>query len=482
MAIEKILVLDDEPLIRKSLSLILQRRRAGVATAATLAEARRHLATDSFDMVFMDLRLPDGDGTDLLKELTAGREQPFIVMMTGYGSLESAVHCIRAGAFDYLVKPFSDGQIEVVVERAEEFQRLVSVNAYLQRPADDPGGMVGESPVMRDLLRLIERVAPTEVTVLIQGESGTGKEVVATEIHRRSARAKAPFIKVNCAAVAENLMESEFFGHEKGAFTGAVQRREGRFELAHGGTILLDEVSEISPALQAKLLRVLQEREFERVGGTKTIRVDVRVLATTNRDLSRAVQEGRFREDLFYRLNVFPVVCPPLRDRDADVIVLAGEFLHRAARRHGRELPGFTAEAVAALRAHGWPGNVRELQNVVERAAILAEPGNPVTAAMLGLEPTHPAGPVQEVVREVKEPLAPLAEMERRWILRALAEAGGKRGLAAEILELSPRTLRYKLAEYRAAGYLDDGDMSGDDDLNLAEDGDHAGRGKDASR
>ena len=460
MAFEKFLVLDDEPLIRKALPLILQRRRGTVATASTLAEARKLLAVDTFDMVFMDLRLPDGDGTELLQEMASQPERPFIVMMTGYGSLESAVHCIRAGAFDYLIKPFSDGQIEVVVKRAEEFQQLVRINAYLQQPADDPGGMLGNSPVLRELQRLVERVALTEVTVLIQGESGTGKEVVATEIHRRSARAAAPFIKVNCAAIAENLMESEFFGHEKGSFTGATQRREGRFELAHGGTILLDEISEISAGLQAKLLRVLQEREFERVGGTKTIRVDVRVLATTNRDLLRAVAEGRFREDLYYRLNVFPVICPPLRERDGDAVLLAREFLRRAARRHGRKLPGFTAGAEVVLRSHRWPGNVRELQNVVERVAILAPEGEPVAAELLGLGGVPPAAAAAMVAVAPSQegPMGTLAEMERHWILRALREAGGRRGIAAERLDISPRTLRYKLAEYRDAGILIEGD------------------------
>lgn len=456
MPFEKFLVLDDEPLIRKTLPLILQRRRGSVATAGSLAEARRLLAGDSFDLIFMDLRLPDGDGTELLLELTAQPERPFIVMMTGYGSLESAVHCIRAGAFDYLIKPFSDAQIDVVVKRAEEFQRLVRVNAFLQNNSNEESCLLGDSQAVRDLRRLIERVAPTEATVLIQGESGTGKEVIATEIHRASARAAAPFIKVNCAAIAETLMESEFFGHEKGAFTGATARREGRFELAHGGTLLLDEVSEISPGLQAKLLRVLQEREMERVGGTKTIKVDVRVIATTNRDLARAVAQGSFREDLYYRLNVFPMVSPPLRARGEDVVLLAEEFLLRIARRHGRRVPGYTPEAKAGLRAHAWPGNVRELQNLVERAVILAETGSPVTLEMLGLGPAPDA--LAAAASAPAAPMGPLADMERAWILRAVEQAGGHRGQAAALLDIPARTLRHKLAGYRAEGIVVPGD------------------------
>jgi transcriptional regulator with GAF, ATPase, and Fis domain len=298
---------------------------------------------------------------------------------------------------------------------------------------------------------------------MISGENGTGKELVANDIFLNSQRTNKPFIKVNCAAISEALIESEFFGHEKGSFTGATDQRDGRFELADGGTILLDEVSEISLGLQAKLLRVLQEREFERVGGNKTIKVDVRVLATTNRDLLKAVQKGDFREDLYYRLNVFPIQVPPLRERTGDVEILANHFLDRFAKEHGIKSCGFSESGMAGLIAHNWPGNVRELQNVVERAAILAEEGVPISAELMGLTPPAPAPPAPiaapqaaPVVQESAAPaptsdsqVMPLHELEKRAIFEALERTNGNRTQAAELLQISIRTLRNKLAEYR---------------------------------
>ena len=276
MAFEKILVLDDELIIRKSLQELLRRKRYSVSVAGTIKTAEKYLEKDLFDLVFMDLRLPDGDGTTLLNKISKKPDAPLIVMMTGYGTVESAVDCMRAGAFDYLIKPFSTNQIEMVIHKAENYTHLVNVNRFYSQSVSFKTELVGRSPATRQLRKLIQKVAPTQATVLIHGESGTGKEVIAGELHKASSRSAAPFIKMNCAAISETLIESEFFGHEKGAFTGAVGRRSGRFELAHGGTILLDEISEISPHLQAKLLRVLQEREFERVGGNKTIQVDTR--------------------------------------------------------------------------------------------------------------------------------------------------------------------------------------------------------------
>jgi transcriptional regulator with PAS, ATPase and Fis domain len=313
---------------------------------------------------------------------------------------------------------------------------------------------------------MLKKVARTEATVLIQGENGTGKELVAHEIYHSSSRANAPYIKVNCAAISENLIESEFFGHEKGAFTGASDRREGRFELANGGTLLLDEVSEVSTRVQAKLLRILQEREFERVGGTKTIKVDVRVIATTNRDLKKAVADGDFREDLFYRLNVFPVHVPPLRDRAEDIPELAGHFLRRFARRHAVKIPGFSDRAMKRLMEHNWPGNVRELQNCIERAVIMTDDGSPVQSAALGLvpagsliaprapEPLDSSGAAdrpEEPVRAGDRSIQPLHTVERDHIFRVLEQTAGNRTKAAELLGISIRTLRNKLNEYRAA-------------------------------
>ena len=297
MAIDKIVVVDDELMIRKALETQLRNKRYSVASAGDLKSARKILARDSFDLVFLDLRLPDGEGTDLLEELMAKADGPMVVMMTGYGSVESAVSCMQMGAFDYVVKPFSFEQIEVVVDKVASFDKIIRVTKYYVEESDPRSSdIVGESQPVKELKTLVGKVAKTEATVLITGENGTGKELVARELYRSSLLAKQPYIRVNCAAISETLMESEFFGHEKGSFTGATERREGRFELADGGTILLDEISEISSALQAKLLRVLQEKEFERVGGNKTIQVKVRVLATTNRNLLEEVEKGKFRK------------------------------------------------------------------------------------------------------------------------------------------------------------------------------------------
>ena len=493
MALERILVLDDEMVIRKALEEQLRRRRFSVVGVATLAEATRQLEKDDFDLVFLDVRLPDGDGTELLERLAAAPARPLVVMITGHGTIESAVGCMRAGAFDYVIKPFSIDQIDVILKKAESFSQLVKVNQFLNLENVNATELIGEGSSMELLRRMIRRVAPTEATVLISGENGTGKELVANEIFRAGTRSRQPFIRVNCAAISESLIESEFFGHEKGSFTGALQRREGRFELANHGTILLDEISEISLKVQAKLLRVLQEREFERVGGNKTIKVDVRVLATTNRDLRSCVDRGEFREDLFYRLNVFPIQVPPLRERREDIATLAGTFLERCSRRHGIRVKGFHEQALKALQAHGWPGNVRELQNTIERAVILTEPGRLLDLASLGaLVPARrrapPAGPssipVHTVEAGVFEPVGsfqppdpspeipgpsesviddgestlPLEEIEKRHILNVLGQTGGNRTQAATLLGVSIRTLRNKLTAYRKQGVAIAGD------------------------
>ena len=453
MAIEKILVVDDEPMIRKSFEELLRPKRYGIATVGTLREAEKLLKRDSFDLLFLDVRLPDGEGTDLLERLANTPQRPLTVVMSGFGTIETAVACMRGGAFDYLIKPYSLSQVEVLVKKAESYRQVLQVNEYLAAQVSDASDLIGESPAIVGLRTMLRKVAPTEATVLIQGENGTGKELVAHEIFHASARAQMPYIKVNCAAVSDNLIESEFFGHEKGAFTGASERREGRFELAGGGTLLLDEISEISPRLQAKLLRVLQEREFERVGGTKTIKVDVRVLATTNRDLRKAVEDGEFREDLYYRLNVFPVQVPALRDRQEDIPVLAAHFLERYARRHGMRIPGFTEAASESLREHSWPGNVRELQNAIERAVILTDDGAPVQADALGLATSGARigvlGNVGTRMCDDAASVKTLSEVEREHILQALEQNGGNRTRTAEMLEISIRTLRNKLHEYR---------------------------------
>jgi len=458
MPIEKVIVLEDDQIVRKNLENCLRRRRYDVASVATIAAAQECLAKDNFDVIFLDVRLPDGDGTELLKLIQSRPQKPLAVVTTGFGSVESAVECMKNGAFDYLIKPFSNEQIEVTLRKAEEFTQILKVNQYLSRDNEETGQeLLGQSAAMTDLRQLVRKVARTQATVLIQGESGTGKELVARALYRESPRANAAFIKLNCAAIPENLIESEFFGHEKGAFTGALNKREGRFELAHGGTILLDEISEISPTVQAKLLRVLQERELERVGGNRTIKVDVRVIATTNRNLEQSVEKKEFRQDLFFRLNVVPIAVPPLRDRREDVPYLADEFMRRFGRKHGVHVRGFSEEALKVLSGHDWPGNVRELQNVVERAVILSGESGVLEPEHLGMAKSAPAvssavagvQPSSQSASAAIDGATPtLSEIEKRHILVTLDRCKGNRTHAAKLLGVSIRTLRNKLHEY----------------------------------
>lgn len=466
MPIEKIMVVEDEIVVRNNLEQQLRARGYDVTAVSTLAEGSERLARDNFDIIFLDVRLPDGEGTELLKTLQNRPQRPLVVMTTGFGSVESAVDCMKNGAFDYIIKPFSFDHIMIALKKAEEYTQLQKVNQFLTHEEDESSGyeLLGRSAAIENLRQLIRRVARTQATVLVQGESGTGKELVSRLLYNSSPRAEAPFIKLNCAAIPENLIESELFGHEKGAFTGALTKREGRFELAHGGTILLDEISEISPAIQAKLLRVLQEREFERVGGNRTIKVDVRVIATTNRNLEESVERKEFRQDLFFRLNVVPIHVPPLRERREDIAFLAQQFVQRFVRKHGVRVHGFSDAAVAALNAHSWPGNVRELQNVVERAVILGGDGDLVEPEHLGLA-AAPVAPPQEVAPLVvgkpaavaaETPAIPadvtLAELEKRHILSMVERCNGNRTHAARLLDISIRTLRNKLNEYSGAG------------------------------
>lgn len=456
MSIEKVIVLEDDLIVRNNLEQCLRRRRYDVASVSTIAAATELLGKDNFDLIFLDMRLPDGDGTDLLKTIQQRPQKPLVVVTTGFGSIESAVECMKNGAFDYVIKPFSNEQIEFTLRKAEEFTQLLRVNRYLSQETENGASeLLGNSPAMDNVRQLIRKVARTHATVLIHGESGTGKELVARALYLESPRASAPFIRVNCAAVPENLIESEFFGHEKGSFTGALAKREGRFELAHGGTILLDEISEISPNVQAKLLRVLQERELERVGGNRTIKVDVRVIATTNRNLEASVEKKEFRQDLYFRLNVVPIHVPPLRERLEDVPFLSEEFMRRFSRKHGVHIKGLSDEAKRMLQTHNWPGNVRELQNVIERAVILCGETGVLEPEHLGLVvsqqplPSTPTatGSAPSTAASAGS-LPPLAEMEKRHILAALEQCKGNRTHAAKLLDVSIRTLRNKLHEY----------------------------------
>lgn len=478
MLFQKVLVVDDELIIRKSLQEVCYRRRIPVKTVGTVNDALNALKKDpSFDLMFLDINLPDGKGTDVLHGLSGMENMPVTIVITGQGSIESAVECMKAGAYDYITKPFSVSQIEMVVDKAGRYRRLLQFNQELSLDSSrEESPMVYQSDCMKQLLAMVDNVARTDATVLICGETGTGKELIAQRIHRSSPRSSKPFVKVNCAAISESLMESEFFGHEKGAFTGAMTSRIGRFELADGGTILLDEISEISPALQAKLLRVLQERELERVGGERVIKIDVRVVATTNRDLLDYVEQGKFRKDLYYRLNVFPVHSPPLRERGQDVLLLADAFRLVFMRKHGCKVDEISPEAKRLLMSYPWPGNVRELQNVIERAVILSNRKRQIMPDALPLELRMQTPPVQnpeKVLTALQAEVVTnsslmakgsaegfslhtkdrsLAAIEKQLILDTLQSTGGNRTATADLIGVSIRTLRNKIAQYKAEG------------------------------
>ncbi|HLL88465.1 MAG TPA: sigma-54 dependent transcriptional regulator, partial [Tepidisphaeraceae bacterium] len=371
----RILVVDDTEMMRDSLASILVRDGHEVIAAGDGAVAVSRLqAGTRFDLVITDLKMPKMTGIELLAEVKKTRPDTPVVLMTAFASVQTAVEAMKLGAYDYIQKPFDGDEIKLLVDRTLEHNRLIRENAALRTMAETlaPKPLVGASPLMQDVRQRIEQVGRSNATVLVRGESGTGKEVVARAIHAASERRDRPMLAVNCAALSENLLESELFGHEKGAFTGADRLRRGRFELADGGTLLLDEISEIAPALQAKLLRVLQEGCFERVGSSLSVDVDVRVVATSNRDLEKEVADGKFRQDLFFRLNVVPIDLPPLRQRPDDIPDLARHFLSMVARKEKSAFRHIEAEAVRLLQRYSWPGNVRELENVIERALVLA--------------------------------------------------------------------------------------------------------------
>ena len=455
MKLDHILVIDDDGAVRSLVTDLLREMNYSALGVSNIAQARTVLQQESYDLVICDLRLNDGNGLEYLQEVRKAYPALHSMLMTGFGSLDSAVEALRIGVFDYLLKPIDGARLAVTMERLQSVLDLQAENVYLRNEVVEREGELiewGGSPAMLRVRELIDRISPTDATVLIQGESGTGKEVVAHALHRQSPRGNQPFIRVNCAAIPATLLESEFFGHEKGAFTGALQRREGRFELAQGGTLLLDEISEIPPDLQVKLLRVLQEREFERVGGNKTIKVDVRILATTNRELLKYVKAGNFREDLYYRINVVPIEIPPLRERGDDVSRLAVHFLQEFNRKHGKKIRNLSREALLKIKAYNWPGNVRELQNALERAVILASDSRDLQADDL---PTAEQIPAQDVPEEGS--IMKMEEMERRLILRTLERCNGNRTHASELLGISLRTMRNKLALYRKEGLLEGG-------------------------
>jgi DNA-binding NtrC family response regulator len=453
-------VVDDKELLRDSLAETLVREDHQVATFGDPLEALEAIKSQPFDLVVSDLKMPGLDGIGLLRELrNAGCELP-VILMTAYGTVPTAVEAMKLGAFDYIQKPFEPEQLCVLVDRAVQHGRMQAENEALRRSLSDIHAgrvLVGTSPVMQSIRETIQHVAASQATVLVQGESGTGKELIARAIHAASPRADQPLLCLNCAALSAHLLESELFGHERGAFTGADRLRRGRFELADGGTLMLDEVSEISLALQAKLLRVLQERQFERVGSSVTREVDVRVIATTNRNLREWVARKRFREDLFFRLSVLPVEVPPLREHRDDIPDLVSYFLAAAAKRDGREPLIVEPSATELLRSYDWPGNVRELQNVCERACVLVRGGcvraETIRPWLNGFAKEEASPPATGGV--LVQPGRPLAEVERDLIMRTLDEYGGHRLKTAKALGIGVRTLGMKLKRWQEEARLE---------------------------
>lgn len=453
MSIEKVLVVDDESLVRDFLADILRKKNLEVFTAENGQKALSLLKEQSFDMVFTDMKMPDLTGIDLLHKIKEHSPSTIVVVVTAYASIENAVEAMRLGAFNYLIKPFSPDTIEIVLEKAREHALLIHENLYLRQQVSGNHHVptiIGESTALKKIMDEVLQVAPSHASVFISGESGTGKEVIARAIHYNSQRSKHPFIKVNCAAMPDTLIESEFFGHEKGAFTGASTKRLGRFELAHSGTLLLDEITEIPLALQAKLLRAIQEKEFERIGGTKPVKVDVRLISTTNRDIKASIAQKNLREDLYYRLNVVPIYLPPLRERKEDILPLAFHFLEKFCHENMQETKQLTADAEKKLLAYLWPGNVRELANVIERAVIM-DGNKKISANHLSIDHKK-SGTSMESIGPVNHSNLPLGislqELEKRFIIETLQHQKNNRTKTAEMLGISIRTLRNKLQEY----------------------------------
>jgi DNA-binding NtrC family response regulator len=447
----RILIMDDEAPVRKRLEDHLRRKGYDVLGVATVKEAMDEITRDRYDMFLTDCNIPGVDALRTSDEARKINPDMAVVIMTSFGTIETAVKAIRSGAYDYLPKPIDLDQLVVLIERVSERRDLIQENTELKEMLIERykfDEIVSTSHAMEEVLNMAGRVAASSATVLLRGESGTGKELIAKAIHFHSPRANAPLIKVNCAALPETLLESELFGHEKGAFTGATTRRIGRFEAADRGTLFLDEIGELTSGMQVKLLRVLQEREFERLGGNETIKVDVRVIAATNRDIEKAVKEGAFREDLYYRLNVVSVVIPPLRERKEDVPGLLDFFIKKYNGENKKSITGISAETRDLLMRYGYPGNVRELENIIERAVVLSKKeiittaDLPIHVRTAASEDELPADTLQGSLNETLETI------ERGIILEALKASGGVQTRAAEKLGISERVLRYKLKKY----------------------------------
>ncbi len=457
---EKILIVDDEQSMRDVLSIMLKRAGYGVAVATDAEEAIGEIGKEFYDLVITDLKMPKGSGLDVLKAVKATSPETVVLVITAFASTESAVEAMKQGAYDFLTKPFQVDEVQLIINNALEKRRLSRENVLLKREMANQSSfarIIGQSEAMQKVFDIVRKVADTRSNVLICGESGTGKELIARAIHYHSLRGQCPFVTVNCSALPETLLESELFGHMKGSFTGAIANKAGLFEVANGGTIFLDEIGETTQATQVKLLRVIQEREFRRVGGNQDVKVDVRIIAATNRDLEKAVADGAFREDLYYRLDVIPIRLPPLRERSGDIPLLVQHFLEQLSREGGRTVPGMTPEAMRVLRDHEWRGNVRELENLIERAVAFFN-GTPITEEDLRgwlHRPTAPHPYSTDLPQEGLDLENFINTIEKDLLLKALERAKWVKKKAARLLHLNTRSFRYRLEKYAIKGGRD---------------------------
>ncbi len=450
MANPRILIVEDESKMRRILELMLSPDGYTIDLAEDGIKALSFLEKRSYDLIITDLKMPNLDGMELIKTINKIPLNILVIVITAYGSVESAVEAMKQGAFDYITKPFEKEIIRIVVSKAIAHSIMRRENSYLREEIGKRyalNELVGNSPKMRDVYELVSQVAGTASTVLITGESGTGKELLARAIHYGSPRAAGPFVAVNCASIPDTLLESELFGYEKGAFTGADKAKPGKLELAHRGSLFLDEIADMSPNIQAKLLRVLQERAFEKLGSTKTIEVDIRLIAATNKNLQELVEKQRFRQDLYYRLNVFPIEAPPLRDRAADIPLFALHFIAKFSKKMGKAIQGISSEAMAILQSYSWPGNVREMQNVLERAVILCK-DTEITPMEINLGRVEDSSLLQRVKAMIPAGGISLDEIKKNFIIAALDMTNNNQIKAANLLCITRNVLRYQMEKY----------------------------------